>query len=118
MSVFVTIIPRTVIKVMIVKRIAKLILKILQIMKRKMSMKKKSQRESKCNERLRSNLKFVSTRFALLEIAKTRVETPDGQKSKYLGILFDTGSQVCFITRTAKGLLHLVAKGSKKFSIK
>ena len=79
---------------------------------------KKYQRKSKCNERLRSNLKFVSTRFVLLETAKARVETPDGQKSKYLGILFDTGSQVCFITRRAKGLLHLVAKGSKKFSIK
>ena len=51
----------------------------------------------------------------LLQTAEARVETPVDKRSKYLRILFDTGSKISFITTRAEGFLNLVTKRSKQF---
>ena len=53
-----------------------------------------------------------------LQTAQARAETPDGIRLKYLKIPFDTVSQFSFIAPRVKGLLNLVAKRSKLFSLK
>ena len=53
-----------------------------------------------------------------LQTAQARAETSDSKRSKYLIVLFDTVSQVFFITPRANILLNWVAKGGKQFSIK
>ena len=53
-----------------------------------------------------------------LQTAQARAETSDSKRSKYLIVLFDTVSQVFFITPRANILLNWVANGGKQFSIK
>ena len=115
MSVFMFVFPKTVRHVMIEKRIVKLIQKYND---HKMEDKNKNEIEEKdvmSTEIATFNL--CQQGSVLLQTTQALLETPACERSKYLRILFNTGSEVSLITQRGKCLLNLVAKGSKQFSV-